>query len=107
MIRKIDWNAQGLIPELLYFENGNEFTGSVNNAGIREYRYRLSPGIQKNGDGTEKKNIRAEAWYGPFCYEKSRMERTADFPLNEDGRKSAIVWLDEQYKAMSEAASKD
>lgn len=100
MIREIDWNEQGLIPELLYFENGNDFTGSVNNPGMREYRYRLSPVTEKQADGTEQKYLRAEAWYGPFCYEKSKMEDASDFPLDESGRKSAITWIAEEYKNM-------
>lgn len=100
MIRTIDWKEQGLIPELLYFENGNVFTGSVNNAGAKEYRYRLSPGSEKLEDGSARKFIRAEAWYGPFCYEKSTMEKASEFPLDDAGRAAAIAWLEETYRMM-------
>lgn len=100
MNQTIDWNEPGLIPELLYFENGNSFTGSVNSAGEKEYRYRLSPGSEKAGDGTVRKFIRAEAWYGPYCYEKSTAEASAEFPLDEAGRSGAIGWLDETYRKM-------
>lgn len=95
-----DWHAQGLIPELLYFENGNDFTGSVTAPEKREFRYRLSPVSEKLEDGSEKSSIRAEAWYGPLCYRKSKMEASADFPMNETGRLAAIDWTASEYTRM-------
>lgn len=100
MIAEIDWHAQGLIPELLYFKNRNDFTGSVNNPGRREFRYRLSPAAEKPENGTEKLLIRAEVWFGPFCYEKSKMEASADFPMDESGRNAAVDWVAGEYAAM-------
>lgn len=100
MTAEIDWHAPGLIPELLYFENRNDFTGSVNNAARKEFRYRLSPVFEKQEDGTEKRLIRAEVWYGPYCHDKSTIEAAADFPMEEKGRNAAIDWTAEKYAAM-------
>ncbi len=91
MKKKVDWHRQGLIPALLYFQNGGNYTGSVNNKGMREFRYKIGA-----ADG----KIRTETWFGPFCYEKSRITGKADFPMDEEGRNSAIRWIGEQYEQM-------
>lgn len=89
--KKVGWHEQGLIPILLYFQNGGTFTGSVNNSGEKEFRYRLSP-----TDG----KIKAEVWYGPFCYEKSEILGNAEFAMDENGRSSAIDWIEGKYETM-------
>jgi hypothetical protein len=99
MRKKIDWHAPYFIPELLYFQNDNSFTGSVTNEGEKEFRYRLSP-AKEGEEGAERQMIRAEVWYGPFCYEKSKVIENAVFPLEEQGRSDAIDWLAHQYEAM-------
>ena len=38
--------------------------------------------------------IHAELWHGEFCYEKSEMEKVADFPMTEEGRLALKQWLD-------------
>ncbi|HAH78746.1 MAG TPA: hypothetical protein DEB16_00130 [Ruminococcaceae bacterium] len=91
MKKEVDWHQRGLIPILLYFQNGGTYTGSVGNRGGKEFRYRVGP-----ADG----KIRAEAWYGPFCYEKSKIVRKADFPMDEAGRSAMLDWLKAQYEAM-------
>jgi hypothetical protein len=68
--------------------------------GEKEYRYRLSPGSEKLADETVRKFILAEAWYGPLCYEKSTMESSAEFPLDEAGRAGAVEWLGNTYRKM-------
>lgn len=99
MRKAVDWHAPCFIPELLFFENGNLFTGSVSNDGEKEFRYRLSPG-KEGEEGSERNIILAEVWYGPFCYEKSEIAGKAAFPMEEQGRSEAIDWLAGQYETM-------
>ena len=103
MRKEIDWQAPCFIPELLFFQNGCVYTGSVNNAGEKEYRYKLSP-AEEATEGAEgdppRRIIRAEVWFGPFCYEKSTVEDRQDFPMDETGRAKAISWLAMKYAEM-------
>lgn len=92
-MKAIDWQERGLIPELLYFQNGGTFTGSVSNAGAKEFRYKLSPDGEK---------IRVEVWYGSFCYEKSEILDQSEFPLDESGRSKALDWLKKAYESMAQ-----
>ena len=43
----------------------------------------------------ESSSIHAELWHGQFCYEKSEMEKSADFPMTEEGRLALKQWLEE------------
>lgn len=95
-LKVIDWAEQGVIPGLLYFQNGSTYTGSATefgNKAAKEFRYKIKP-----GDGA----IIAEVWYGPFCYEKSEIVDHAEFTLDEDGRTKMIQWLKEKYESMIE-----
>ena len=69
------------LPTLHAFENGNVFSGS---AGL--LRFLLTP-----ADGV----IRAELWHGKYCYEKSEMEQTCEFPLSAEGLTSLRTWLEQ------------
>lgn len=103
MRKKVDWHEQCLIPELLYFQNGGSFTGSVGNIAEREFRYKLSPDKEavEGADEAEAKSIiKVEVWYGPFCYEKSTLEDKSTFPMDEQGRSDAIDWLAAKYESM-------
>ncbi|WBY63434.1 MAG: GNAT family acetyltransferase [Thermocaproicibacter melissae] len=103
MRKAIDWHAQYFIPELLFFQNGCVFTGSVNNDGEKEFRYKLSP-AQEAEEGADsdppRRVILVEVWYGPFCYEKSTIEDRHSFPMDENGRQEAINWLAAKYEEM-------
>lgn len=85
-----DWRQEGLIPLLLYFQNGNEYTGSSSAKSGNELRFKLKP---------EEDKLVAEVWPGPFCYEKSEITGRAEFPLTEEGRAQALEWLNRQYGA--------
>lgn len=91
-MKNIDWHEPGLIPQLLYFQNGALYTGSVANEGGKEFRYRLAPAEGK---------IRAEVWYGPYCYEKSEILGQAEFAMDQQGRSDALDWLKEKYESMA------
>ena len=43
----------------------------------------------------EASSIHAELWHGLFCYEKSQMEKSADFPMTEEGRMALKAWLED------------
>lgn len=79
------------LPTLHTFKNNNIFTGSYG-----RLRYKIVPQITmatpKEVD-TEQSSMKAEYWYGPFCYEKSQIEEEKIFPMSPEGRESLIQWL--------------
>ena len=72
------------IPVLHSFENGNTFSGSCG-----AMRFFLRPQLAAEGEGT----ILAELWHGPFCYEKSEIEKRQEFLMTEEGRAQIRAWL--------------
>ena len=80
------------IPVLHWFDADNIFTGSCGN-----FRFRAKPNIVKltaKEVDFENSSITVEFWHGPFCYEKSEMEGSADFPMSEEGRQAMKQWLE-------------
>ena len=79
------------LPTLHTFAMKNLFTGSV---GL--FRFRIQPNVvmatPKEVD-FDQSTIRAEYWHGLFCYEKSEMEGSAEFPMTEEGRGALLDWL--------------
>ena len=61
------------IPNFMSFHNENTFLGSWHGL-----RFKLTPDI---GEMT----IRAEYWFGPLCYEKSKMDGERMFALSDQG----------------------
>lgn len=90
-MKQIDWHRQGYIPQLLYFQNGASYTGSVSNEGKPEFRYKIAP-----KDGA----ICAEVWEGPFCYEKSKIADQSEYGMDAEGRSELLDWLQSKYKVM-------
>ena len=80
------------LPVLHWFDANNLFTGSCGN-----FRFRAKPNIvmltTKEVD-FEKSSITAEYWHGPFCYEKSEIEGSQEFPMSEEGRRAMKAWLE-------------
>ena len=79
------------LPTLHSFRMSNVFTGSSGNL-----RFRAAPVFseQMPQEPDLKLNaIHAEFWHGLFCYEKSRMEGAADFPLTDEGLEQLRQWL--------------
>ena len=80
------------VPTLHTFANGNKFTGSF---GL--LRFKITPNIVK---ATPKEvdfaasSMTGEVWHGIFCYEKSTIEETREFPLTDQGREDLIAWLE-------------
>ena len=82
------------LPTLHTFAMKNIFTGSWG-----MFRFRAVPKVEmlnaKEVD-FEKSSIFVEYWHGIFCYEKSEMEGSADFPMSEEGRLAMKKWLEER-----------
>jgi len=80
------------IPTLHTFAMNNIFTGSW-----QAFRFRAVPNVimktAKEVD-MEASSIKVEFWHGPFCYEKSEMEGSAEFPMSEEGRLAMKAWLE-------------
>lgn len=93
-MKKVDWQENGLIPGLLYFQNGGTHTGSVSdreNRETKEFRYKLEA---KDG------MVNAFVWYGPFCFEKSEIVDRTEFSADSEGYSNMICWLKEKYESM-------
>ena len=80
------------LPTLHAFAMDNTFTGSC---GL--LRFKIVPNVVKltpKEVDMENSSISAEFWHGQFCYEKSRMEGEATFPMSEEGRAALKAWLE-------------
>ena len=80
------------IPNLHSFAMNNPFTGSHG-----MFRFRIVPKVVKAGKEVNmaESSLHAEYWHGLFCYEKSQMEGSREFPMSEEGRTAMLVWLQE------------
>ena len=84
--------AEIFIPVLHWFDAKNIFTGSCGS-----FRFRTKPNIVMQSAKEvdfEKSSITAEYWHGPFCYEKSEIEGSQEFPMSEEGRLAMKAWLE-------------
>lgn len=82
------------IPTLHTFAMDNIFTGSCG-----MLRFRIVPKVVKATPkevDMQASTIFVEYWHGLFCYEKSRMEGEATFPMSEEGRLAMKKWLEEK-----------
>lgn len=70
------------IPKFYYFESGNDYSGSKG-----DFSYKI-----KNSD-----NLTCLTWHGKLCSMKAQIENEAEFEKSEEGFKSLIKWLEEQY----------
>lgn len=77
------------IPTLSHWKLGNNWSGSQGRAS-----YHVKPRTREEGE--EKiPELFAEIWLGPLCYELSQPERTATFPVSEEGLEALRGWLSE------------
>ena len=79
------------IPNLHSFAMNNPFTGS---SGM--FRFKIVPQVVKAGKEVNmtESSLHAEFWHGLFCYEKSQMEGSREFPMSEEGRTALLEWLE-------------
>lgn len=85
------------IPTLSHWQLGNYWSGS-----LRRASYHVTP--RKREDGGQE--LFAEAWTGPTCYELSTAEKTAVFPVTEEGLAELKSWLEDTLTALDGAAGK-
>ncbi len=69
------------VPNLMSFQNDNTFLGSY-----QGLRFKLTPHVPEE-------EILAEYWYGPLCYEMSKMDGAGTFPLSVEGISAMTAWL--------------
>lgn len=72
------------LPTLSHWQHGNCWSGSLGRAS-----YYAAP---RGEDGPVE--IFVEAWTGPLCYELSQAERSAAFPVSDEGLADLRVWLE-------------
>ena len=76
-------------PKLLFFTNGNTFTGSY-----KGMNYILTP---KKDKETGESSLTVAVWYGPLCSALSEMVAETVLPLSEEGLTQSREYLKEQY----------
>ncbi len=76
-------------PKLLFFTNGNTFTGSH-----KGMNYILTP---KKDKETGESSLTVAVWYGPLCSAMSEMVAETVLPLTQEGLDQSRVYLAEQY----------
>lgn len=83
------------LQKLVYFTEGNTFTGSRTKdpeKGIL-LRYRAEP-------DTAEGELKAWAWTKDLCFERAGEREEKSFPLNQQGLEAADAWLQGLYDAL-------
>ena len=83
--------AEIYIPTLHTFAMNNVFTGSCGNL-----RFKITPKVTKKNSTEvdfEASSMDVEIWHGLFCYEKSKIEDSKNFPMSDQGRSELIAFL--------------
>lgn len=84
------------VPTLSHWQLGNFWSGSFGRAS-----YHVAPETgEEGGEG----RLFVQAWTGPGCYEISHAERTAYFPITEEGLAAMRAWLEENLAQIDAAA---
>ncbi len=82
------------LPTLHWFAMNNLFTGSCG-----ALRFRAKPNVimatSKEVDYAAS-SICVEFWHGLYCYEKSEMEGSKEFPMTQAGVEEMKAWLEAQ-----------
>ena len=86
------------IPTLNHWLLGNRWSGSLGRA-----CYYVTPRQRQEGEQTVDE-VYAEAWTGPICYEQCTPERTAAFPVTEEGLAQLRTWLEDNLAQIDQAA---
>lgn len=86
------------IPTMLFWENGNSWYGSLDNA-----RFFIRPEAQEDSD---EKQLAVQLWRGPLSMELSEVLATAAFPVTEEGLAQAAAWLEAQSAKLNASSTK-
>ena len=85
--------AEIYIPTLHTFAMNNVFTGSCGNL-----RFKITPKVTKKNSKEvdfDASSMDVEIWHGLFCYEKSEIEDSKNFPMSDQGRSELIAFLNQ------------
>ena len=89
--------AQQFFPVLSHFQNNNSWLSSDG-----RLRYRIVPTLDKVPEGEDPTGfVTAETWEGPWAYEFSQVEETAQFPLTPEGLEALAEWITIQSQAVN------
>jgi hypothetical protein len=69
----------------------NVFTGSCG-----DLRFKITPKVTKKNSKEvdfDASSMDVEIWHGLFCYEKSEIEDSKNFPMSDQGRSELIAFL--------------
>ena len=86
------------IPTMLFWENGNSWYGSLDNA-----RFFIRPEAQ---EGSEEKQLTVQLWRGPLSMELSEILAAAAFPITEEGLAQVAAWLEVQSAELNVSSTK-
>ena len=86
------------IPTLSHWLLGNRWSGSLGRAS-----YYVTPRQRQEREQTVDE-LYVEAWTGPICYEQCAPERTASFPVSEEGLAQMRAWLEDNLAQLDQAA---
>ena len=81
------------IPNLHSFAMNNVFTGSCG-----DLRFKITPKVTKKNSKEvdfDASSMDVEIWHGLFCYEKSEIEDSKNFPMSDQGRSELIAFLNQ------------
>ena len=85
--------AEIYIPTLHTFAMNNVFTGSCG-----DLRFKITPKVTKKNSKEvdfDASSMDVEIWHGLFCYEKSEIEDSKNFPMPDQGRSELIAFLNQ------------
>lgn len=76
------------LQKLVYFTEGNTFTGSKSGPGGELLRYRVEPDIEEG-------LLKAWCWTEDKCFERAGDKQQKDFLLEAEGLEAVQAWLAE------------
>ena len=78
------------IPGIVFFMNGNVFTGS-----LKGMNYRIVP-IKSKAEEEIEAHFEVSVWDGLLCSDLAEIQDRAEFPLDADGLAALVVGLGEE-----------
>ena len=90
------------IPTLSHWQLGNPWSGSLGRASYHVTNRKREE--ERDGETVKIPELFVEAWTGPLCYELSEAERTAVFPVSQEGIDGMRAWLEENLAELDAAA---
>lgn len=76
------------IPEFEYFEMGGKYSGCKRGKNSDDFSFRITP----------EEKLTVQIWYDIKCFELSETAAEQEFPLDRDGCRAAVDWIEEQFQ---------